>query len=239
MSKYLGKLLLENGLVDEPVSVRVKYVSSHSAFCFDIKDATGYKFGLCAGKDLCLNMFSHPGMLECQYQWSFGYAVRQKKDVSELKVMRLDELEMLGGRRNLILNGLLDNDDDFDMLCVIHYLFKISSTTLVQVMRLWKRRKWGKEESSWLELDKRKLGCSGRKPGSKNREKDADGEVESREDVLLRITHNKQAAVAKGMLEWYIEACKEECRLAGEKFDRKVCLSSWNKLRLDMNVDTY
>ena len=120
---------------------------------------------------------------------------------------------------------------------MIQYLFKVSDTVLRKVMRLWKRRKWGKEESSWLELDKRALGNQGRKPGSKNHV--VDGEAESIEDTLLRIEHNKKAAVAKGMLSWYIEACKEECRLAGEKFDKKACLASWDKLRLDVNVDTY
>lgn len=234
MSKYLGKLLLESEAVDNLARVRVKYLSSRRQFCFDVEEENGYKFGLFVGQDLCLDMFSMTGMLECQYQFSVGYAVRQKKDVSELKVMRADELEMLGGRRNLILNGLLDNDDDFNYLCVIQYLFKVSDTVLRKVMRLWKRRKWGKEESSWLELEKRALGRSGRKPGSKNGEKDADGGTESVEDALFRIRHNKQAAVAKGMLSWYIEACKEECRLAGEKFDRIKCLASWDKLRLDM-----
>ena len=237
MSKYVGKLLLESKVVDNLARVRVKYLSSRRQFCFDIEEESGYKFGMFVGQDLCLDMFSMTGMLECQYQFSIGYAVRQKKDVSELKVMKADELNMLGGRRALILSGALDNDDDFNYLCVIQYLFKVSDTVLRKVMRLWKRRKWGKEESSWLELDKRALGNQGRKPGSKNHV--VDGEAESIEDTLLRIEHNKKAAVAKGMLSWYIEACKEECRLAGEKFDKKACLASWDKLRLDVNVDTY
>lgn len=235
MSKFLGKLLLESKTVDNLVRVRVKYLSSRRQFCFNVNTVSGLWFTMFVGQDLCLDMFQMTGMLECQYQFSVGYAVRQKKDVSELKVMRADELEMLGGRRALILSGALDNDDDFNYLCVIQYLFKVSDTVLRKVMRLWKRRKWGKEESSWLELEKRALGRSGRKPGSRNNKSlDSDGEVESREDILLRIRHNKKAAVAKGMLSWYIEACKEECRLNETKFDKKACLASWDKLRLDM-----
>lgn len=233
MSKYLGKLLLDSGRIDNLSKVRVKYLSSRDAFCFDVEEESGYKFGMFVGKNFCLDLFQMTGMLECQYQFSVGYAVRQKKGIEELHLMRADELDMLGGRRSLILSGALDNDDDFDYLCVIQYLFKVSDTVLKKVMRLWKSRKWNRCESSWLELEKRVLGRSGRKVGSKNRVVD-DENVETLDDTLLRIRHNKQAAVSKGILEWYIEACKEECRLNEVKFDKKACLASWDKLRLDV-----
>lgn len=233
MSKYLGKLLLEAQVVPDIDKVSVKYVAGRNAFCFNVDDS----FKMYVGKDLCLNMFSVKGMLPFQYQFSVGYVVKEKKNVSELHLMRADEFNMLGGRRNLILNGLLDNDDDFDYLCVIQYLFKVSDTVLKKVMRLWKRRKWGKEENAWLKLEKRSLGCSGRKPGSKNSKSLDDEVVETLDDALFRIAHNKKSSVAKGILEWYIEACKEECKLKGLKFDKDKCISEWNKLRLELGVD--
>lgn len=227
MSKFLGKLLLESGAVLDPGHVAVKYVKTKDNFCFKTDEYSFY-----VGKDLCFALFSFVGMLDHQFKFSVGYAVREKKGVSEIAEMRAEELDMLGGRKSLILSGALDNDDDFDMLCVIHYLFNVSSSVLRKVMRLNKSRKWDRVKSSWLNLDKRLLGNQGRKKGSVSKVKlDYNDEGESTEDILLRIAHNKRSAVLKGFYEWYVEAVKEECALNKVKFDKEACHKAWNKER--------
>ena len=224
MSKYLGKLLIESKSVNECYldSVLVHYVKSKDAFCFryEGKDCGGVFY---AGAGLVNGLCAEPGYLECQYQFSVGYTVRPLKGIESIKEMRMDELESLGGRRELILSGALDNDDDFDMLCAIQYLFKFSASFFDRVKGHWRR------DHSYVEMEKRKVGKCGRKKGGKNKRNSE--EAESMEDLLLRVRHNKKVAVQRGILEWYLEACKEECKALDLKFNKEKCLEEWNNLR--------
>lgn len=229
MSKYLGKLLLESGIVSGSYldSVLVHYVKSKDAFCFRYEHSDGAQGvgGIFyAGAGLVNGLCAETGYLECQYQFSVGYTVRPLKGIESIKEMRMDELEMLGGRRSLILSGQLDNDDDFDMLCAIQYLFKFSASFFDRVKGHWRR------DHSYVEMERRKVGKCGRKKGGKNK-KDAYNEEESLEDLLLRVRHNKKVAVQRGILEWYLEACKEESKALDLKFNKDKCLEEWNNLR--------
>lgn len=233
MSKYLGKLLLESGAVEEPGQVCVKYSASRDAFCFRIESGESGIRHFYVGKDLCFELASIIGMLDFQYRWSVGYKVKEKKGVSELGSMRLAELGLLGGRRELILSGALDNDEDFDTLCVIQYLYQFSETLLDKVMCERKRHKWGRSSSNWVQMKKRVLGKSGRKKGGKNSNKglDSEDEKESLEDILSRCAHNKAVAIQRGFYTWYKEACEEEAKALGKKLDKVKMLVQWNKER--------
>lgn len=225
MSKYLGKLLLESGSVSESCleSVLVHYVKNKDAFCFRYEGiGTGGVFY--AGAELVFGLCSFTGYLDCQYQWSVGYTVRPLKGLESLRSMREEELWLLGGRRKLVTDGLLDSDDSFDMLCAIQYLFKFSGSFFERVKRHYKR------ERSYIAMDRRKLGNSGRKKGSKNVVCE-DEEKESVSDIISRCAHNKRIAIQRGILGWYIEACKEEAKALGQKFNKDQCLNKWQEMR--------
>lgn len=229
MSKYLGKLLLENALVERPQLVSVKYVASRDAFCFRIECVSG-SYAMYIGSSLCYSVARLVGTLDFQYQWSVGYSVRAKKGVECLREMRDKELELLGGRKKLVLTNQLDNDDDFDMLCAIQYMYQFSVQVLNEIKKQNKRRKWGRSESCYVQLQER-VQHKGRKLGSKNREDFEDSESE--DEILERCRHNKDAGVSKGFLSWYLDACKEECKALGKKFDREKCIEQWKELRKD------
>lgn len=230
MSKYLGKLLLENALVERPEMVSVKYVASRDAFCFRIECVSG-SYAMYIGSELAFAIARLIGTLDFQYQWSVGYSVRAKKGIEYLGEMRKDELDLLGGRKKLILSGQLDNDDDFDMLCAIQYKYQFSAQVLNEVKKQSKRRKWGRSDSVYVQLQER-VQHQGRKPGSKNIAKGFENS-ETLEETLERCRHNKDAGVAKGFLSWYLDACKEECKVLGQKFDRDKCIEQWKELRKD------
>ena len=224
MSKYLGKLLLEAGAVNQECLnlVCVRYVQKTNQFMFRYE---GPNVGgiFCAGAELVYALCAEHGYLECQYQWSVGYTVRPLKGLESLVSMRNEELELLGGKRNLVLSGKLDNDQDFDYLCAIQYLYKFSDTFFKRLQGHWKRDK------SFVEMERRVIGKCGRKKGGHNQVQES--EEESREEIFLRIEHNKKVAVQRGFLEWYVEACKEECKVLGQKFDKNKVLEQWQKLR--------
>lgn len=231
MSKYLGKLLLEN-VIEEPTSVSVKYVFSRDAFCFRYECASG-TYAMYVGSDLCYAVAGLVGTLDFQYQWSVGYSVKEKKKAEHLSEMRNEELNLLGGRKKLVLSGQLDNDVDFDILCVIQYLYQFSTCVLNEVMKQSKRRKWGRAESCYVQLTKRKQ-CLGRKKGSKNRES-FNEDVETLEETLNRCRHNKRVAIEKGFIAWYLDACREECKALGKKLNKVQMLAQWNKERGDLD----
>lgn len=230
MSKYLGKMLLEAAAVERPNMVSVKYVASRDAFCFRIECVSG-SYAMYIGSELAFAVARLIGTLECQYQWSVGYSVRAKKGVGSLREMRDKELELLGGRKKLVLTNQLDNDDDFDTLCAIQYLYQFSVQVLNEIKKQSKRRKWGRSDSMYVQLQER-VQHKGRKLGSKNRE-DFNENVETLEETLERCQHNKRAGIEKGFLSWYLDACKEECKVLGQKFDRDKCIEQWKELRKD------
>ena len=224
MSKYLGKLLLESGAFSETEigCAYVKYVQGSDMFCFKVGTKKVYTF--VAGAGLVFAMCKFRGYLECQYKWSTGYVVKEKKGLEEFKSMRNDELLLLGGRRELIMSDQLDNDYDFDLLCCLQYKYQFSDTFFKRVKGHWRRGK------TFVEMKLRDLGKSGRKKGSKNRE-DPEEYVETVDDIVLRCEHNKAVALKKGILEWYIEANKELCKAQGIRFDKDKCVEQWNELR--------
>lgn len=226
MSKYLGKLLVEAGLVSIPNQVLVKYVKSRKAFCFKVDRNPEFY----VDSTFCIKMVKNSGMLPFQFKWSTGYTVREKKGVESIKELRLEEYEFLGGRKDIFWKGLLESDNDFDMICVIQYAFVLCPSVLVEVIRTYKRHRWGKSERAFILLRERELGKSGRKKGSKNINKSL-SETETLDDVLLRTEHNLRVAVAKGFFEWYLEAYKEMCKAKEQKFDKDLCLKQWNEER--------
>ena len=232
MSKYLGKLLLENALVERPETVSVKYVASRDAFCFRYQCVSG-THAFYIGSELCCAVARLVGTLDFQYQWSVGYSVRAKKGIEYLGEMRKSELELLGGRKKLVLTNQLDNDDDFDMLCAIQYKYQFSVQVLNEIKKQSKRRKWGRSDSVYVQLQER-VQPKGRKLGSKNIAKSFE-DSESEDEILERCRHNKDAGVSKGFLSWYLDACKEECKVLGQKFDREKCIEQWKELRKDIN----
>lgn len=232
MSRYLGKVILEKKIVDEKSikSVYVKYVHSGSGkFMFKCD-----KFSFSVGYELCYAL-SVIGSPDFQYKWSMGYVVRERKGIEFFREMRDAELDLLGGRKNLVLSGQLDNDVDFDTLCAIQYLYKFSASFLDKVRREWKRKKWGRSSDRWLELERRCLKAGGRKQGSKNKinlvRPGYWSENETVIEALDRCEHNKKVAVMKGYFAWFLEACREECKIRGEVFDKDECVSAWRGLR--------
>ena len=229
MSKYLGKLLVEAGLVSIPNEVSVKYVKSRKAFCFKVDRNPEFY----VDSVFCFKMVENRGMLPFQFKWSTGYAVREKKGVESIKELRLDEYSFLGGRKDIFWKGLLESDNDFDMICVIQYAFVLCPSVLVEVIRTYKRHRWGRlpnHATPFMCLRERELGKSGRKKGSKNVVKGSD-EEETFDDIVSRCEHNLRVAVAKGFFEWYLEAYKEMCKAKGQKFDKELCLKQWNEER--------
>ena len=184
-------------------------------------------------------LLSNRGMLPFQFKWSTGYVVREKRDVSELKALRNEEFEYFGGRKEILWNGLVSSDDDFDMLCVIQYVFTVSSSVLMEVKRVYKRRKWkrGFYPNTFVKLEERKLGNSGRKVGSKNLVKEYDDEKESLEDVLSRCDHNMNVAVIKGFYLWFEDAYREKCKTLNKDFDINKCKEQWKNLRGEDKAD--
>ena len=231
MSKYLGKLLLESGAVssawlESGGGLCIKYAKVKDVFLFRIGGGEGQVIGI--GSSLCMNMAALRGTLDFQYKWSVGYKVKEKRDVSELRSLRTEELDLLGGRRELILEGLLDNDEDFDVLCAIQYLYNLSETFLLSVKRSWRKG----TGSKWVQVPKKVLGKSGRKKGGHNSvDKSGDSEEESLEELLLRVAHNKKVAIEKGFYTWYKEACEEEAKAKGVPLDKVEMLVQWNKER--------
>lgn len=226
MSKYLGKLLVDASLVSIPNEVLIKYVRSRKAFCFKVDRNPEFY----VERKFLEKFLSNRGMLPFQFKWSSGYVVKEKKGVDSIKELRLEEYELLGGRKEIFWKGLLESDNDFDMLCVIQYAFVFSPSVLVEAIRNYKRAKWGRVEGTFMSLRERELGKSGRKKGSKNLDKSL-SETETLEDVLLRTEHNLRVAVAKGFYEWYLEAYKEMCKAKGQKFDKDLCAKQWNEER--------
>lgn len=227
MSKYLGKLLVDAGLVSIPNRVLLKYVRSRKAFCFKVDRNPEFY----VERKFLETFLSNRGMLPFQFKWSTGYVVKEKKGVESIKELRLDEYSFLveGGRKEIFWKGLIASDDDFDTLCVIQYAFVLCPSVLVDAIRNYKRAKWGRVEGTFMILRERELGKTGRKKGSKNLVKDV--EEESLNDILLRTEHNLRVAVVRGFFEWYLDAYKEMCKAKGEKFDRDLCAKQWNEER--------
>ena len=175
--------------------------------------------------------------------WSVGYETQEKLGY------RPGDFALLRDREMKFIGSCLTPEEDeaavfFDVdsfydLSVWQYLFNISETVLKSVRKAWKRRKWGRGDvgsGAWVSLRVRE-NFGGRKPGSKGIRRVSSVLEESEEDFNERISHNKKVAVEKGFLAWYLEACKEECKRRGVRFERESCVDAWNKLRESYESD--
>ena len=250
MSKLLGKLLCkELGVGGGDVgSCFIKYIKSSD--CFEFK----WKLGIFKMKRELVSLVAEmTNNFNWMYQWSVGY--KTMFYLSDVGLLRRRELNYLAsrlckdfvfhsggwlddysGKKELFMSGWLDNDTDFDNLCMIQYLFCLSPNVLDSACIMWKKKKWGRSSSRWLELKPRNLNL-GRKPGSKNVEGgsgvvEGSGRfVETEKEFFERTSHNKQVALRRGVISWYLETCLEECKRRGEPFSREKYVEEWNELR--------
>ena len=242
MSRYLGRLVLEKEIIEgERISsVQVKYCVSSNRFlfkCFGCRT----RFSLYADADLCWNLVQLSGdELDFQYVWSMGYAVRERnKDIRFLHNMEMDLLGKKCGvsdRKGLLLSERIGSDYEFDVLCAIQYKFKLCRSVLEDVVCQWKRKNWGRSKNRWVELVAKNEDwlSGGRKLGSKNIEHEHEEiSKEFLDEELERVKHNKNVAVLRGYLGWWVDACKEECALLGVEFDKVACLDQWKNTRKD------
>ena len=168
------------------------------------------------------------------YHWSIGYETQEKLGhrPGDFGLLRDRELGFIKNSVSVGEFALVDLDSYCD-LSVWQYLFNISETILHSVSVLWKKKKWGRSSSRWVSLKERR-NFGGRMRGAKGVSVSSRVWDESESDFKERIEHNKKVAVSKGILSWYLDACKGECKRFGVPFDRDACIDSWNKLRKDM-----
>lgn len=256
MSKLLGKLLCKELEIDDESgfgvgSCSVKYIHSSDSFEFKwegTRNGIGGIFKVCKDFAMCVAGISNT--FNWMYEWSVGY--KTLVHLSDISLLRRRELNYVAsclvpdfkfgsndegmdnsfvGRRTLLVTGWLDNDSDFDNLCMVQHLFNVSPTILNSVVVAWKRKKWGRTSSRWVLLKKRE-NFGGRIVGAKGlNNSDFDLEFESDDEFEARISHNKKAAIEKGFLAWYLDACREECKRKGIVFDKDKCVREWNKMR--------
>ena len=177
------------------------------------------------------------------YHWSVGYESREKLgrragDYGLLKSREIDFIRKVLSASDS-QSDLLDLDGYLD-LCVWQYLFNISETVLLGVKRCWKRKSWGRSDSSWVSLGVRK-NFGGRKRGANSIRRSSDlVEAETEEEFVQRISHNKKVALERGIMAWYLEACLEECKRRHVPFSRPNSITEWNELRaLRENVSDF
>ena len=205
MSRYLGKLLIKGGIFEKVPSSRLfcegRYIRSRDRFEF--RSSYGK---VKVDKFMCFKMANLNNNDHIFDKWSVGYSYPEKEE--NIKVVREKEINYLcGSRRDMFMNELVDSDSDFDLLCVIMSEFCISSSVLHRMgSRVWTKIKIRMEQK-------------GRKLGSKSI-KEEDPFQESDEEFKLRMEHNKPIFVEKGLLGFYLEACKEECKRYKVKYNK-------------------
>jgi len=244
MSKLLGKIFLEEEKnEDEYGKLLVRYLKTVDSFEFkgfrkskddeekelgiSFKDLGEKKDVLVVPSLLMFAMLNADKVPDVVYKWSIGYKTKEK---------RSDPREVLNKEREYLISVcgkemfLGFAKDDFLDVCRWQYLYKVSNGLLEDVMRQWKRRKWNKSECVWINVEKR-LNEYGREKGSKNKNRFNELESESDEEFKERIEHNKKAGIEKGYLAWYLDACREECKRAGVRFEKEKCLKEWKECR--------
>lgn len=245
MSSFLGKLIykisspaLDDADADADAgSVRcfVSYVESKKRFRFRLyglnklfneseRSHPYLSFSMNSGLVKCCTDLK-AGMCPFWYKWSIGYSTKFELDATwaNVKEVRMKEMEVLGGRKNLIMNDEIDSDDHYDWLSVIQYLFCLSRKVLCDVERQWKRKKWGKSDDRWVELKRRPQNY--KKPRKKRRVTVTTWEElkEMYPETYMRIKHNKKAGAIRRVFWWFQDAYEEECRVFGRKFNLQKC----------------
>ena len=252
----MGKIILrgrEKGEIgfDEVVStgLSVKYLKSSDSFEFkglritkadeerELRDSglslydLGESFSInrVVVKGSVLSAMIMADKMDLVYHWSVGYESREKlgRRPGDFGLLRDKEYAFL--RESVGMEAPIDYDDYLD-LCVWQYCFNISETILRFVKVLWKKKRWGRSSSEWLQLKKRE-NFGGREWGSKNLSENRNLVLESDADFDERISHNKKVAITRGIFAWYLEACREECKRKKVPFNRDECASAWNKAR--------
>ena len=217
MSRYLGKLLIKSGKVEKKGNkafCEVKYIRSKDRFEF----RSNYG-NVKVDRYLCFKMADLRNNDELFNRWSIGYRSPEKEQ--DIEKVREKEINYLcGSRRQMFMDELVDSDSDFDLLCVIMSEFCVSSSILLRMSK-----------SKWNKL-KVRVEQKGRKLGSK---KTKDNVLEeSEEEFKARIAHNKRVSVEKGLLAFYLEACKEECERMHMKYDKDDCVKEFLEKRKEM-----
>ena len=247
MSKLLGKLRCQTNAEKVFDLVLVRYIKSTDSFEFQAVVAKTKELKIFKIKsDVVIKVANERGDEDFLFKFSVGYKNRPKmtdpwrlmnREMDEIANMIMKEKEgkrikkellwsdSCSGRRYLIARGYLDSDESFLDLCMIQYLCCFNISVLNEVFKQWKRKKWGRSPDRWVKL-KFRQNIKGRKRGAVS-EKRKEMWSESEEDFCERIAHNKKAAVLKGYLGWYLDACREECAHFGRKFDRNFWISVW------------
>lgn len=255
MSKLMGKIIVkgeETGVFEGFSSLKVRYLRTSRCFEFRgfrlskkkeeeelIKECgiTLEEIGEGFSKD---RVIVHEDILSCLIladkmgeivnKWSIGYNVPIKEnDPFQLRERELAFVKESVGMKLIVETEF--NRECYEDLSIWQYLFNISETILKKAKVLWKKKKWNRSESVWLEL-KRRENVRGRTPGSRNRRgAGLDASLgETDEEFEQRIEHNKKVAIEKRYLFWFLDACKEECARKGEKFDKEKWIKEWKKI---------
>ena len=160
MSKLIGKLTFFRGDFGPSDGFRLvcSYICSRSSFVFVEVHGKGTRKNRVEikGETLYAMIDSDDKFFKVFDLWSCGYKTRSL--VSNVREARERELAFIckncgvEDRRGLILGGYLNSDDDFFLVCKWQYLFNISKSVLHKVIVAGKRKKWGREDSKWIEL---------------------------------------------------------------------------------------
>lgn len=238
MSKFLGKLLCKSSMFDieEFAGCKVRYLKGKNRFEFIVSFAGGGVERFSVDADLLHDMLlvDKNGGPDFFYKFSVGYAKKERVGVESINSVRKQEMELLGGRTELIMSGAIDSDYEFDLLCVIMFVFNISVSILSRVRGANSKRhiglstKSGQTGSVWVELQKRDMNsCCGRKKGSLNRKDTRDVNNEALEELTLRAQHNMQVALNKNSFAIYFENAK----ILDPNISKDLCLKKFLECR--------
>ena len=130
MSKFLGKLLCKSGMfeIDKFRGCKIRYLKAKNRFEFIVSFVNGVveRFSVCADLLHDMLLVDKNGGPDFFYKFSVGYAKKERVGVGSINSVRKQEMELLGGRTVLIMNGAIDSDYEFDLLSVIMFVFNLS-----------------------------------------------------------------------------------------------------------------
>ena len=194
MSKLMGRKKVESGFFDEneAVSAMIRYDKTDDFFVVKMK-----RLG---DEDVSVHIKGNVLLAMCEVDseklgvfdaWSIGYISRVLiDDDKEIKRRELDfvwkrvgdgdglEEENADSRISLLRRGWIDNDSDYMWVCIVQYLFRLGKCSLVDAKRQWKRCKWGKSSTRWVELERRVE----RSVESETGREDGDGDGDEKEE---------------------------------------------------------
>jgi len=234
MSKFLGKLLCKSGMFDieEFAGCKVRYLKGKNRFEFIVSFVGGggaEHFSVDADLLHDMLLIDKNGGPDFFYKFSVGYAKKERVGVESINSVRKGLWQVLGGRTALIMSGAIDSDYEFDLLCMIMFVFNLSVSILSRVRGANSKRhiglstKSGQTGSVWVELQKRDMNsCCGRKKGSLNRKDTSDVNNEA-----FRAKHNMQVALNKNSFAIYFENAK----ILDPNISKDLCLKKFLECR--------